>query len=134
MTFEDLDQEFPNGFVDAEMTGIVVDFSNRSVTLRLNLRGNLPDSPGRDEYAPATLVARDIFYISVEPPDREHLLSAKRSHITVDGFSEDSDSFPLFAHLRPGLSAGAFCCRFYVHDWNSFIHLAARSADFSWDK
>jgi len=132
MTFEELDERFPNGFVDAEITGLDVDYRNRSATLHLNLRGNLPDSPDRDVYAPAVLRANEIFYISVEPPDTDHLFQSVRSKITVNGYPEDPDNFPLFAHLKPKLPVDAFCCRFYVHDWNSFIHIAAARAEFTW--
>ena len=131
MTFEELDERFPNGLVDAEITGLAVDYSNRSATLQIRLRCNPPDSPDRDVYTPAVLTLREIFYLSIEPPDLDHLFSAKGSSITVGGHPEDSEEFPLFAHLRSKLPAGAFCCRFYVHDWNSFIHLAAGSAEFS---
>ena len=131
MTFEELDERFPNGLVDAEVTGLAVDYSNRSATLRMKLRCNPPDSPDRDVYTPAVLTLREIFYLSIEPPDLDHLFSAKGSSITVGGHPEDPEEFPLFAHLKSKLPAGAFCCRFYVHDWNSFIHLAAGSAEFS---
>jgi len=131
MTFEELDERFPNGLVDAEITGLAVDYSDHSATLRMKLRCNPPDSSDRDVYTPAVLTLREIFYLSIEPPDLDHLFSAKGSSITVGGHPEDPEEFPLFAHLRSKLPAGAFCCRFYVHDWNSFIHLAAGSAEFS---
>ena len=132
MTFEELDKEFPNGFDDAEISGIAIDYKTRTATLHLSLRGNLPDSPDRDVYARAVLTAREFYYLSIEPPDTDHLFSPERSKLTVDGFPEDPQKFQLFEHLKPNLPAGAFCCRFYVHDWNSFIHIAAASAEFSW--
>jgi hypothetical protein len=131
MTSEELDQRFPNGLVDAEITGLAVDYSNRSAMLRMKLRCSPPDSSDRDVYTPAVLTVREIFYLSIEPPDLERLFSAKRSTITVDGLPENPEEFLLLGHLKSRLPAGAFCCRFYVHDWNSFIHLAAGSADFS---
>ena len=131
MTFEELDQRYPNGFVDAEIASLIVDYQNRTATLHLNLRGNSPDSPDRNVYERAVLVARQFYYFSIEPPDPDHLFYPKRS-IQIDGYSEDPRQFPLFEQLKPKLSAGAFCCRFFVHDWNSFIHLAAETGQFSW--
>ncbi|MHB8540870.1 MAG: hypothetical protein ACYDCD_08015 [Candidatus Acidiferrales bacterium] len=131
MTFEELDQRYPNGFVDAEITSLTLNYQNRTATLHLNLRGNLPDSPDRNVYERAVLIAREFYYVSIEPPDPDHLFYPKRS-IQIDGYSEDVSKFPLFEHLKPTLPAGAFCCRFYVHDWNSFIHLAAQDGQFSW--
>ncbi|HEV2522922.1 MAG TPA: hypothetical protein VGT24_11120 [Candidatus Acidoferrales bacterium] len=109
-----------------------VDYGKRTVTLLLNLRGNSPDSPDRDVYSRAVLKARGIFYISVEPPDADHLFGPEPEKITVDGLPEDPQEFPLFGHLKPKLPVGAFCCRFFVHDWNSFIHIGAADAEFSW--
>jgi len=131
MTLEELDQKFPNGLVDAEITGLAVDYSQRSATLQMNVRCSPPDSLDRGVYTPAVLTAREVFYLSIEPPDLDHLSSFQASTITVDGFPEDPEKFPLFAHLKSKHLMGAFCCRFYVHDWNSFIHLAAGSAEFS---
>lgn len=132
MTFEELDQRFPNGFDDAEITSLTVDYQGRVVKIQLNLRCNLPDSSNRDEYTRAVLTVREFYYFSIEPPDADHLFYPGRSKITFDGLPEDPHTFPLFGHLKSKLPVGAFCCRFYVHDWNSFIHMAATDAEFSW--
>ena len=132
MTFEELDQRFPNGFDDAEISRLSLDYRNQTAALHLNLRGNLPDSPNSDQYRGATLVLNGLHYFSIEPPDRDHLSWSGRSKITVDGLPEDPQSFPLIEHVKPTLPVGAFFCRFYVHDWNSFIHVAADDAQFSW--
>ena len=132
MTFEDLDRRFPNGFDDAEILGINVDYRMRTATLQLNLRGNSLDSPDRDAYTRGVLTVRGIYYVSIEPPDYDHLFGPAREKITVDGLPEDPKDFPLFGSLKPKLPFGAFCCRFFVHDWNSFIHIGAADAEFSW--
>ena len=131
MTFEELDRRFPNGFDDAEIHDITLDYRTRTATLQLNLRGNLPDSPDHDVYERAVLTLRAFYYLSIDPPDSDHLSSQWRK-ITVDGLPEDPAQFPLFDRLKSTFPAAAFCCRFYVHDWNSFIHIAAKDADFSW--
>jgi len=133
MTLDELDRRFPNGFDDAEISNLTLDYKNRTATLRLNLRGNLPESPNRDEYRGGVLALHGFYYFSIEPPDVDHLSDPKGSKITVDGLPEDPINFPLFSCLKPKLPAGAFSCRFYVHDWNSFIHVAAVEAQFSWD-
>ena len=132
MTFEELDQTFPNGFDDAQINTVILDYVKRTVRLHLNLRGNLPDSPNRDEYRQGVLTAREFYYVSIEPPDADHLFYPQRPMITMDGLSEDASQFPLFERLKPVLPVGAFCCRFFVHDWNSFIHIAAKDGRFSW--
>jgi hypothetical protein len=77
------------------------------------------------------LIVRGFYYVSIEPPDIEHLFCPSGSNITVDGLSEDETTFPLFERLKPTLPAGAFCCRLFVHDWNAFIRIAAKDAEFS---
>ena len=132
MTFEELDQRFPNGFDDAEIVAVRVNYANHTAILELNLRGNPPESPNSQEYTRANLEARGLYYLSIEPPDDDHAFAVRQAKITVDGLVEDPRDFPLFERLRPTLPEGAFCCRFYVHDWNSFIHIAAAEAHFSW--
>lgn len=131
MTFDELDSRFPNGLDDAEITALTVDYAERVATVRLCLRTNSPDSPDRDLYTRAVLSVREIYYVSIEPPEADHLFGPKREKITVDGLPEDAQNFPLFEQIKPKLPAGAFYCRFFVHDWNSFIHIAAACADFS---
>lgn len=132
MTFEELDQRLPNGFVDAEILRVDIDYQTRRATLLLSLRGNPPGAPNADEYQEAILTLEGFYYFSVDPPDSDHLFYPLHSAISMDGHEEDGAKFPLFNHLRAAKSADTFCCRFYVHDWNSFIHLASRDAQFSW--
>jgi hypothetical protein len=131
MTFEELDAEFPNGFDDAQITNLTLDYQNRTATIQLNLRLNLPNGPNSQEYGRGVLIVRGFYYVLIEPPDIEHLFYPSGSKITVDGLSEDETTFPLFERLKPTLPAGAFCCRLFVHDWNAFIRIAAKDAEFS---
>lgn len=131
MTFEELDALYPNGFVDAEIGSLSLDYHNHTAELQLNLRGNSCDSPNHDEYQRAVLLLRGFYYFVIKEPDSDHLWYPE-GPVQVNGYPEDASQFPLFQLLKPKLSDGAFCCRFYVHDWNSFIHVAARDAQFSW--
>ena len=76
------------------------------------------------------MLLRGFYYFVIEPPDADHLWYPERP-VQVNGYPEDASQFPLFEHLKPKLASGAFCCRFYVHDWNAFVHVAARDAQFS---
>jgi hypothetical protein len=133
MTFDELDTLYPNGFADAEIVSLGLDYQKRTAELQLNLRGNQPDGPRCDEYRRAVLTLCGFYYLVIEPPDADHLWYPIRA-VQISAYSEDAHQFSLFEHLKPTLPAGAFCCRFYVHDWNSFIHIAASEAQFSWAK
>ncbi len=132
MTFEELDARDANGLVDAVVLSITVDYQSRVASLGLNMRPNDPDSPDAELYANAMLTLRGFYYLSIESPDPARLSYPMRAEIVVDGLPEDPDQFPLFERLKPTLPSSAFCCRFFVHNWNSFIHVAAEEADFSW--
>jgi hypothetical protein len=132
MTFDELEEKFPNGFVDTEIFGVTISYRDRTAVFRLNLRGNSPDSPNPQEYREAFLTLDRLHYVAIEPPDADHLFYPTGAEISADGLPEDPRSFPLIEDLKPKLQAGGFCCRFFVHDWNSFIHVAAGSAQFSW--
>ena len=131
MTFEELDKRYPNGLDDAELASVEIDYRKHQATFHLSLRRSPPDSPDADVYTRAVLRLRGIYYISIEAPDRDHLFYPQENRVVVDGLPEDPDDFELFRSLRPKLPVGAFCCRFFVHDWNSFIHVAAAEAEFS---
>ena len=134
MTLEELDEKYPNGLNDAEVTSLAIDYRARTATMHLSMRGNLPDSPNSQDYAAATLSIEGFCYISIEPPDADHVSGWNRSGIQVDGFPEDPKQFPLFEHVKSELPVGAFSCRLFVHDWNSFIHIAGQDAELSWLK
>jgi hypothetical protein len=97
----------------------------------MNPRCNPAESPDRDLYEKVVLKASEVYYVSIESPDPAHLLDPEQKKITVDGLPEDPHDFSQFRHLKPKLPAGAFFCRFFVHDWNSFIHIAAAEAELS---
>jgi hypothetical protein len=131
MTFEELDAQYANGLVDAVVLSITLDYQNRIASIELSMRRNHPDSADPNLYSKATLTLRGFYYFVIESsdPDFSYPMWAK---IVVGGHSEDPGKFLLFERLKPTLPVSAFCCRFFVHNWNSFIHVAAEEADFSW--
>ena len=132
MTFEEMDAKYPDGFTDADLVRIVVDYAARTAALHLSLRGKPADAPERNVYEAALLEVRGLYYLAIEAPDREHISSPAQGKVVVDGFPEDANGFEPFRALQPRLPAGAFCCRLFVHDWNSFIHIAGENATLTW--
>lgn len=134
MTFEELDERFANGMDSARIREIIVDYARHELTLKMRIRGNSPDGPNRDDYREAVLKVMGLHYISIDAPDDfDHLSYRNREEIIVDGLPEDPNTFALYEQFGPALQAGAFSCRFFVHDWNSFIHIAGRDARFDWE-
>jgi hypothetical protein len=123
VTFEELDRRFANGFDDAKVTAIKVDYAKHSATVRLSLRMYDPDSPNRDVYSPAVLTVSGILYLSIDPPDKDHLFAKPTLGITVDGLSEDPEHFPHSRFSNRGcqaaLSAADFSCTIGIHLFTS---------------
>lgn len=133
MTFEELDQALPNGFHDAKIQKLVVDYVQRSATMTMHLWIGTPHSANRDEYRQATLAISGVCYYSTEPPDPKYPF-LRGSSITVAGYPEDAEKFPALNGLLAAMPKGVTCYRFFVHEWNSFIHIAAKDIQFEWDE
>jgi hypothetical protein len=125
MTFDELDGRYANGFVDTKLEAIRVDYAMCAAELQLRLR---LEEPGDNTYSAATLRLSGLHYFVVEAPDGAERLDAAQRGLTVDGLAEDAKKFQLAEKFVK--REGEFCCRFFVHDWNSFIHVAAVSAEF----
>jgi hypothetical protein len=132
MTFEDLDRELPNGFHDARLRRIEIDYAERTATLDVSFWVGDIDGPNREEYRDGVLRVRDLCYYSIEPPDPAYPFLRHKSAVDVAGYPEDPEKFPALNGLLPVLPKDITCYRFFVHDWNSFIHIAAEDVQLSW--
>src|SRR5579871_139162 len=113
MTLEELDRTFPNALDDALVRAIAIDYTERTATLQLDMRGKPPDSPDRDVYSRAVLTMRGLCYLSIDPPDAEHLSGPENKPLTVDGDSEDPQEFPQLRYAQSKLGDRAFYCCFF---------------------
>jgi hypothetical protein len=132
MTFEELDDALPNGFHDAKIQKVAVDYVQRSAIMTMQLSVGTPDSANPDEYRCATLVVSGLCYYSVEPPDPTYPFLGGSSPVNVAGYPEDPEKFPALNGLLPAMPRGVTCYRFFVHEWNSFIHIAAKDVQVQW--
>jgi hypothetical protein len=117
----------PNGFHDAILLGVSVDY--RESVLRMNLNwwtGHLDSEieEVREAYREGIFIVTGLQYFVVESP-------AKGSSVDepsyVDGFkTRDSD---IARASLPDLNGEASRYSLFVGEWNSFIHFAGTSAD-----
>ena len=131
MTFEQLEDLLPNGFHDAQIEKVAVDYAQRSASIVMQLLIGTPDSIDRDEYRRATLNISGLGYVAIEPPDPTYPFMRSGAALNVAGYPEDREKFPLDA-LQPMMPKDITCYRFFVHDWNAFIHIAAKEIQLSW--
>jgi hypothetical protein len=132
MTFNELDSKLPNGFHDAEIRSISADYPSGSLRLGMNLWVGDLDGPNKEEYKSAELLVTGLYFYSIDPPDPAYPFLPDGSPVTVSGDSATAATIPALEKLLLALPTGVSCYRFFVHDWNSFIHIAANDVQISW--
>lgn len=133
MTFEDLDKELPNGFHDAKLRKIEVDFANKRIILSVDLLQGCPGDPDPERRGFGTLRVLSPRLFFLEAPDPRYSFQMDGSPVGVDGDSvragEDAAVDALLRLLPPGTAA----YRFFLEDWNSFLYLAGDEVQFNWE-
>jgi hypothetical protein len=131
MTFEELEHILPNGFHDAKIERVAIDYVQRSASVLMQLLTGTPDSVPDVDYRAATLTFTGLGYLVIEPPDPTYPFMRRSAALNVAGYSEDPASFPCDAILADA-PVKLTRCRFFVHDWNAFVHVAAEGMELSW--
>ena len=121
MTMAEIEQRLPNGFHDAELLAINVDYVSRQARLDFKLWVDVEEI--REEYASATLFLDDFQYVVVEPPRPDNW---QHDQSSVDGFATSAHSGIAIGLPRPAV--GKFAHSLFVVNWNASIHIAASSA------
>jgi len=130
LTLEALAEGLPNGFHDAEIHSILIDYTARRVTLKLSVwLGPVDAKAGSIEtYRDAELSIDGTQVVVIDPPDPRYPY-AKAEPLWVDlEHGSPETSIPVLDRVPPGSFRG----RFFVRDWNSFISIVASTASLSW--
>ena len=125
MTIEEIDQSLPNGFHDSSITGVRLNYVQRTAEIDMELWFSGPEDADTEKYRPATLSISELIYFVIEPPGHPNTSHAKPS--LVDGGSSELQQAA--CRLPKPLPAGAFAYWFFVNNWNAFIHVAALNAE-----
>jgi len=125
MTIEEIDLSLPNGFHDSKILGVRLDYVRQTAEIDLEIHVSGVDDEDTEKYQRATLSISGLIYFVIEPPGPPNTAHAQPSR--VDGGSSElkRTAYPL---PKP-LPDGAFTYWFFVSNWNSFIHIAALTAD-----
>jgi len=119
---EDVEQSLPDGFHDAKLCRIDVDFARATCTLEFRV-----DYEEGEKVVSLTLTG--LALCSVEPPFPEaRYVPLDAQGTRVDGFPTSEEVFPSLKAYADLLPAGCFFYSFYLTSTNSFIHVAASSA------
>ena len=125
MTLEEIAQSLPNGFHDSTITGVRLDYVQRTAEMDIELWMSGSEDEDSEQYQTATLSITDLIYFVIEPPGVPNTSHGEAS--LVDGGSSELEQFAF--RLPKPLPAGAFTYWFFVSNWNCFIHVAALSAE-----
>jgi hypothetical protein len=134
LTLDELDHTLPNGFHDGEILSLELNYAAATAKFHLSLAvgWSSDPEPERDAYQEATMLVTGLCFCSVAPPFRGYPLHPEGSAIAVSGDPAKPDHLPELVELEKQFPPGTWSYRFFVHDWNAFIYLAARDAEFAW--
>ena len=116
-------------FHDSLLRELSTKFAERTVLFVLEVWvGDLdaPPGPDRERRRAARLELTGLEYLVVDPPDPTYPYGR---HEPVDIDPCDADQGFVSRYTIP---QGAFAGRFFVSDWNAFIHFAAMQASLTW--
>ncbi|MBI3661719.1 MAG: hypothetical protein HY234_01520 [Acidobacteria bacterium] len=134
MTFGEVEKELPNGFHDAYILSIDLDYVHRSATLQMRLWVGTPDSTDPEKYEPAELKVTGLCFCSIDPPDPDYPFVPDGQPLDACGDPARPDTLPTLDKLLSKLPAGVSSYRFFVEGWNSFVHIAGMEVRLVWIK
>jgi len=129
VNIDDLEEGLPNGFHDALLRTFSSDAEARRAEFVIDVwMGDLHSSvtSERERRRLARLDLLGLSYLIVDDPDPRYL-SAKEAPVQIDACAADDN-----ADLARQVPVGGFAGRFFVTEWNGFIHFAAVEAQLTW--
>ena len=133
MTFEEIEDKLPNGFHDAEIRNIGIDFVGHSITIGMNLHVSEHGDVDSERYRPGTLTVVSPYLFYLEAPDPRYPFVLDGSPINASSYSIEDGKDIKFVPLLQRITSKATAFGFFLDDWNSYFNLAGASVEFSWD-
>jgi hypothetical protein len=129
MTFDELIHSFPNGFHDAELRRLEMDYERRCLAIDLVLWiGDRDDHGRRETYRAARVTLSRVAFLVIEPPDTGYdWLTPGR--VTIDagpGCPPQSDA------RLPESPEGNSTSWVYLGEMNRFLLFSASEATLEW--
>jgi hypothetical protein len=126
MTIDEISRTLPNGFHDAKLLGIEIDFAREAASMSFAL--DISDSENGSNVIQRRGCVRltGLIHFVIEPPDENYAYDQQF-------ISSDSSDFSRLATAPrlPTLPTGSFAHWFYSSA-NSFLYVAAANAEFEW--
>src|SRR5512146_2235728 len=143
MTLQEFEDRLASGFHDGEIHSIHIDYRSNSVTLDCSVWVWKDSGETEEVLRRARVKLTGVSFCVIEPPDVHYLWTEESLQVANFNPREVLDrkrgqewpkNVPLgvSTDLLDALPAGAFALSFFVNDWNSFIHLAAKDISLDW--
>ena len=129
MNLEELEADLPNGLHDSLLRTFSSDPTERRAEFILDVWiRDLHSSATseRERCRPACLELLGLTYLVLDDPDPRYPLT-DRLPVQIDACAADDD--PERSRQVP---QGGFAGRFFITEWNAFIHFAALEARLTW--
>lgn len=132
MTLDTIAAHLPNGFHDALLRRIAVDYVDRRATLALDVCVGDPDAEidaQREAYRPAIVTILGLLRCIIEAPDADGYYGYYSDGLWIDAgpMSTLKRKMPI-----PALPHDAFAWWIFVRQWNAFIYIAGTEASLEW--
>jgi hypothetical protein len=129
--FDNIEASLPNGFHDAELQKVVIDYMTMEVQVTLDIWiGQIDDPVLRESYRKAVLTLSGLIFWITDAPSFDYPYDLGGG-ISVDSGPIASLEEARKAHLPP-IPEGTFGNYFYVNDWNSLMYFCAKDASLTW--
>ena len=129
MTLEEAVETLPNGLHDAELLNLKVNYEKRTAEFEFNAwTGDVhaQNEDERERYERVSVRLLGLKYLVIEAPDPVYDFESGTP--VVSGFSEwNGPASPLLQ--VSGQQGIIFYDKTFIRDWNSFLHVAAESAE-----
>jgi hypothetical protein len=135
MTFDEVEASLPNGFHDAFLLKLSIDYVERRAVMELEVwmgRMGTDDYSQREAYRRGRLLLSGLLLATADVPNRE-FLPEEANGLPVDVAPAGYDRFTKHGWPDEPLPEGAFLRSFYfTDDADSYLHIAALDVNWIW--
>ena len=121
MKIQEIADSLPNGFHDALLHSLEIDYIIKTATFTIDLWiGDINSNTERESYRLGNLKIKELEYLAIDPPDQNYD-QTKPQQIDL------CDALPNYPKHKP---SDCFRARFYSASTNAFIHFSGTEASF----
>lgn len=129
MTIKELEAKLGLTLHDAQLDSLSVDYVKRTANFIMDICVGDPEAKAekdRERWRKGRLSLTGLQYLVIDPPDPTYLYNDP-SAVDLDPCDADQEIAPRYRIPDDGFEG-----RFFVSDWNAFIHFAATNATLNW--